>query len=114
MSFKQHDLVIAADLVEGPRQMPRRILLIAHRIFAPRPRHPARRIEQAFAVGVVAGPADQGPHRLADLLGHRHLGRRSDQVAVFRTTASLLNSSAMASATAAAWTRMSGTAIISQ
>ena len=62
--LQQHDLVIAADLLEGAAEMVRRILGIAARIFLPGARDPRRRVEQPLAVGIVAGPADQGPHRL--------------------------------------------------
>ena len=67
--LQQHDLVIAADFLEGAAKMLRGIFLIAARIFPPRARDAPRRIEQAFAVGVVAGPADQRPDRFATSSG---------------------------------------------
>ena len=66
--LQQHDLVIAADLLEGAAEMVGRILAIAAGIFAPGARDALRRVEQPLAVGIVAGPADQGPHRLLDVV----------------------------------------------
>ena len=71
--LQEHDLVIAADLLEGAAEMMRGILLIAARIFLPGAGDPRRRVEQPLAVGIVAGPADQGAHRLLDVVGHRDL-----------------------------------------
>ena len=114
--LQQHDLVIAADLLEGPGEVDRRVLGIAAGIFAPGPRHALRRVEQAFAVGVVAGPADQVRTASADLAGDVDLGRGFDQVAVFGVAmfAHALKLLRDSSATAAACPRISGTAMISQ
>src|SRR5215203_3558950 len=92
----------------------RRIFLISAGIFAPRPRHPLRRIDQALAVGIVAGPADQGPDCFRHFVGHRNLGRSLDQVPVFGTACHFESSWAMSPATAATWFLISGTAVISQ
>ena len=56
--LEQHDLVIAANFLEGSAEMDRRILGISLGIFEPRPRNPFRCIEQAFAIGIVACPAN--------------------------------------------------------
>ena len=63
--LQKHDFVIAADLLEGPGQMHRRVFGIALEIFAPGAGDAARCIEQPFACRVVAGPADQRPDGLA-------------------------------------------------
>ena len=75
---QQHDLVIAADLFEGARQMDRRILAIAAAIFLPRPRDPLGRVEQALARRIVARPFDQRPHRRGDMIGDHDLAVGSD------------------------------------
>src|SRR3546814_18919784 len=69
---QQHDLVIAADLLEGARQMDRGILVIALAIFLPSTRDAARRIAQALARRVVARPYDQRAYGVGDLVGHAH------------------------------------------
>src|SRR3546814_589182 len=70
---QQHDLVIAADLFEGARQMDRGILVIALAILLPRARDAARGVEQAFARRTVACPLDQRAHGVGDMVGHDHL-----------------------------------------
>ena len=97
--LQQHDLVIAADLLEGAAEMVRRILGIAARIFLPGARDPRRRVEQALAVGIVARPADQGAHRLLDVVGHGDLARLADQIAVFGVAAAPVISPPLATAT---------------
>ena len=72
--LQQDNLVITADLLERAVEVDSGILVIAARIFLPRPRHPRRRIEQPLAARVVARPADQGPHRLGNLVRNRDLG----------------------------------------
>src|SRR3546814_14911364 len=67
---QQHDLVIAADLLEGARQMDRGILVIALAIFLPSPRDAARRIAQALARRVVARPIDQPAYGVCVMAGH--------------------------------------------
>src|SRR4029079_8464767 len=102
--------------LEGAAEMDRRVFGIAAGIFAPGLGDPARRIEQAFPIGVVARPADQRPHGLADVARDFTRRRGFDEVAVLRV-AMLRHcpiSRAMSSATAAACSRMSGTAMISQ
>ena len=71
--FQQHQLVIAAHFFKGARQVDCRIVGIAAAIFLPRPRHALRRIEQSFARWIVAGPLDQRPYRLRDMVGNDHL-----------------------------------------
>ena len=71
--LQQHDLVIAAHFLENSRQMDRRILAVALAIFLPRARHALGRVEQAFAAGIVAGPAEQRADRLLNLFGDRRL-----------------------------------------
>ena len=80
--LEQHDLVIAAHLLEGAAKVARRILAIADRIFAPGAGDARGRVQQPLAVGIVAGPADQGPHRLADVVRHRNLAWLGDEIAV--------------------------------
>src|SRR6185295_9965018 len=77
----------AAHLLEGAAEVARRILGIADRIFAPGARDAHGRIEQALAVRIVAGPADQGPDRLADVVRHRDLLGFGDEIAVFGVAA---------------------------
>ena len=79
--LEEDDLVIAANLLEGPRQMDGRVFGIALGIFAPCLGDAARGVGQPLAVRVVAGPADKGADRLADLARHRAVGRGFDQVA---------------------------------
>src|SRR3546814_6198326 len=69
---QQHDPVIAADLLEGARQMDRGILVIALAIFLPSTRDAARRIAQALALRVVARPFDQRAYGVGDMVGHAH------------------------------------------
>ena len=71
--LEQHELVVAADLLEHPAQVDRGILAIAEAVFLPRPRHALGRIEQAFAFGIVAGPVDQRPDRFLHFEGHGRL-----------------------------------------
>ena len=74
----QHDdLVIAADVFETAREMDRWIFHIPHAIFRPRARDARRRIEQAFATWIVAGPFDQRADRVLHMLGY---GRFPDRV----------------------------------
>src|SRR5918993_778905 len=116
--LQQHDLVIAADLVEGPAEVDRRVLLVAASIFLPRLGNTPRRIEQAFAVGIVARPADEGADRVAHLVRDFAFRRGLDEVAVLGLAmlerVHRPSSIAMSSATAAAWYLISGTAMISQ
>ena len=59
----QHDhLVIAFDLFEGTLKENDRIVGIAGKPILIGPRHPRRRIAQAFAVRIIARPAQQRSH----------------------------------------------------
>src|SRR5262249_50311494 len=82
--LEEDDLVIAADFLEGPAQVDRGILLVAARIFLPRPRNAARGVEQSLSVGIVARPADQCTDGLAYLGGNFAVGPGIDEIAVFR------------------------------
>src|SRR5690606_21897798 len=74
--LEQHDLVVAADLLEHPAQMARRILLVALAVFLPRARDALRRVAQTFAFRIVAGPADQGADAFLHPPGHARLAAR--------------------------------------
>src|SRR2546423_2172902 len=82
--LQKHDLVVAADLLKGAAEMHRRIFGITAGIFAPGAGDAARGVDQTLTVGIVAGPANEGPDRLPYVL--RNLARRRgfDEVAVFR------------------------------
>jgi hypothetical protein len=82
--LEKHDLVVATDLLEGAAEMHGGVLGVAARIFAPRLGDAPRRVEQAFPVGIVAGPPDQRPDRLANFPGNVARRRRFDEVAVLR------------------------------
>ena len=59
----QHDeVVIAADILEGARQGLGGVFVIAAEKLAKGLGHAARRIQQAFAVGIIAGPGQQHAH----------------------------------------------------
>src|SRR4051812_3809754 len=86
---QQHDLVVAGDLFEGTLQILARVVEISGKPFFVGANEAARCAAKPFALGVVAGPADQSldrgfrlparrplllpaPHRAAQLLGcHR-------------------------------------------
>src|SRR6478672_3332161 len=117
--LEQHDLVVTADLLEGAAEMHRRVFRIAVGIFAPRARHPSRSVEQAFAVGIVASPADQRPDRLRHVLRDLIRRRGFDEIAIPRLAMveqwiHAFSSRAISSAAEAACSRISGTAMISQ
>jgi hypothetical protein len=64
----QHDhLVVALDFVERLLQDGRRILGVAGKKFFERARYPRGRLDEAFALRVVAGPSDDGAYRRFDL-----------------------------------------------
>src|SRR5438270_13895457 len=105
--LQQHDLVVAADLLEGAAEMHRRILGITAGIFAPSARDAARRVEQTFAVGIVASPPDESADRLPNVLWNLAGRRGFYEIAVFRLAViqwriHLSISRAISSATAAA------------
>ena len=73
----QHDdLVIAFGLGKGPVQELHRIDGIAGEEFLIGAHHPGRRFAQAFAVRIVAGPAQQGADCRFGFLARRAPGRR--------------------------------------
>src|SRR6185437_2821329 len=59
---QQHDLVVAVGLLEGAFQNGDRVFLVAGEELGERAHHAAGRVEQALALGVVAGPAQQHAH----------------------------------------------------
>ncbi len=59
--LQDHQLVIAADLLEGPLQILPGIDVVAGEQLAIGLDHPAGRVAQAFAAGVVPRPFDQHP-----------------------------------------------------
>ena len=68
----QHDdLVIPVHLLEGALQQRHRVLVVAAEEFGIGAHDPVGRAEQALALGVVAGPADQRADRLERLLARR-------------------------------------------
>src|SRR5436309_2744687 len=81
-ALQEDDLVIAADLLKGAAEVDRRVLLIALGIFLPRPGNAAGRVEQAFAVRIIAGPADQRFDRFGDIARNIAGRRLLDQIAV--------------------------------
>src|SRR5690554_4392167 len=74
--LEQNDLVVTADFLESARKMSRRILGIAEAVFLPGARHPRRRVQQALAVGIVAGPADERAHGILDFVRNPNLSAR--------------------------------------
>ena len=82
-ALEQHDIVVAADLLEGAIEMVRGILAVTAAIFLPCARDALGGVEQAFAGRIVARPADQRLDRLRDIVGDGDLGGRGDEVAVF-------------------------------
>ena len=77
----QHEIVIGADLAEGAVEHVGRQLAISAVKLVVGVDDAPRRVEQAFAVGIVARIGDQRPHRgqrvLARGLGRGRLARRS-------------------------------------
>src|SRR6202045_2420689 len=71
---RPHGLVIAAGLLEGALEIIARVVVVPGEPFLVGARHPRRRGAKPFAVGIVAGPADQGADR-ARGLGARLPGR---------------------------------------
>jgi hypothetical protein len=58
---QHHHVVIALHVLEGARKLLGRIAVIAGEPLAIGVDHALGRVEQAFTVGVVAGPGQQGP-----------------------------------------------------
>src|SRR5260370_36770084 len=71
---QHHNLVIATSLLEGALEVFARIVVVAGEPFLVGARHPRRGGAKPFAVGVVAGPADQRADRALGL-GARRPGR---------------------------------------
>ena len=68
---QHHHLVIAVGFLEGALQEGDRIDFVSGEELLIGACHPPRGAEQALAIGVVAGPADQRAHRLERLLARR-------------------------------------------
>ena len=68
-------LVIALDLLEGAFEELHRVFPIAGEPFFKGARHTGRRVQQAFAFGVVTGPTKQGAYGLLGIgaVGGGHL-----------------------------------------
>src|SRR5690348_9511868 len=117
--LQEDDLVVAADLLERSAEVDGRVFLIAARIFAPCTGDPPRGVEKTFAVWIVARPANERADRLLDLPRDVRSLLGIDEIAVFGLSmfegrVHSLSSRAMSSATDAACSRISGTAVISQ
>src|SRR5215510_4214900 len=68
----QHDdLVVAANLLEGPLQVFARILEIARKPVLVSPHDARRSAEQSFAFGIIPGPANERAHGLLGGLAGR-------------------------------------------
>ena len=59
---QQHDILIAFDLVEGALENILGVQLVAAEILFEGADHAGRRVVQALASGIVAGPTQQGAH----------------------------------------------------
>ena len=70
---QQHDLVIAADLFESPREVMAWIFLVADTIFQPSAGGARGRLDQSLAIRIVADPFDERPESLLDLERNRRL-----------------------------------------
>ena len=71
----QDEFVIAGDFLEGPAEFFRRILVVSGEHLAIGLGDALRRIAQALALDVVAGPAQKDPDRILDLGQRGTLGR---------------------------------------
>ena len=58
------DVIVAADLLEGPLQDGDRVLAVAFEPLRIGSRHPSRRAGEPLPVRVLARPADEGANRL--------------------------------------------------
>jgi hypothetical protein len=58
------DVVVSADLLEGPLEDLEGILLVAFEPLCIGPSHPSGRVNKPLPFGILAGPADQGADRL--------------------------------------------------
>ena len=68
----QHDqLVIALDLIEGSAEDVGWILLVARKELRVGTGHPTRCALQAFSIGVIAGPSQQGADSLLGFFSGR-------------------------------------------
>src|SRR5206468_3983800 len=85
--LEQHDLVVAAHLLEHAGKVMGWVLRIAPAIFLPRAGHPLGRIEQSLASRIVSAPADQGADRFLHLVRDRKPRIHAlDKVAIFRSS----------------------------
>ena len=67
----EDQVLVAVDVVEDPRQMLAGVLAVAGEQFLVGLDHPARGVEQPLAIGIVAGPGDQGADRRLGLVASR-------------------------------------------
>ena len=72
----EHHIVVALDLLEDAIEGVGGIFTVALEQLLVGLDHPLRRIAQAFACRIVAGPAQQDAHGLFGLLARRANGRR--------------------------------------
>src|SRR5580765_8494351 len=110
--LQENYLIVPADFLEGAAEMNRRILFVSAGIFAPGSRDATRCIEKPYAVGIVAGPTDQRPDGFCDFARNFAFRRGLDEVAILRIAMIVHSQSShwISSATAAACSRISGTA----
>jgi hypothetical protein len=80
--LEEHDFIIAADLLESPAEVQRRVFLIALGIFPPRASDARGSIKEAFTAWIISGPADERPDGLRHLKWHNRFGRSFNEVAV--------------------------------
>lgn len=76
---QQHDVVIAAHLVEGPAKVGGGILFIAASIFLLGAGEAERRIEKPLTVRIIASAADDRADRLLDIIGYWDLRQPANQ-----------------------------------
>ncbi len=70
------EIVVAGNLLEGAAKLVGRALVIAVEHLAKGFRHALGRVDEALALGVVAGPAQQGAHGGLHFLLARTVGDR--------------------------------------
>src|SRR5690606_15558473 len=76
LDVAQHDhLVVAGDLLEGARHVLVRIQAVAAEPLRVGVDHAPRRVEQAFARRILAGPLQQGAHRVFGLRARNAVAR---------------------------------------
>ena len=73
--LEHDDVVVTMHFVERTREILGRVLVIAREPFRESVDHARRRIDQAFAVGIVARPGDQCANRFHRLFARGAFGR---------------------------------------